>query len=174
MADLFRFIPTVREETLVSHRFSRPALVVAIAATAVLAALLIAVPGATAAKPKQVTLTAKLTGSAGSIAGLRVLVLPTRGSSVTVTPKGGKVTAKIAANALNGTSLQLIARDGSYAGPVLLNRTGSTELYQLGKLAGSVLLLLGFLASVDVIDEIRLPLVGRPLRRALHLLRHPR
>jgi hypothetical protein len=25
-----------------------------------------------------------------------------------------------------------------------------------------------------VIDEIRLPLVGRPLRRALHLLRHTR
>ena len=100
-------------------------------ATAVLAALLIAVPGATAAKPKQVTLTAKLTGSAGSIAGLRVLVLPTRGSSVTVTPKGGKVTAKIAASALNGTSLQLIARDGSYAGPVLLNRTGSTGATRL-------------------------------------------
>jgi hypothetical protein len=55
-----------------------------------------------------------------------------------------------------------------------LNRTGSTEFYQLGKLAGSVLLLLGFLASVDAIDEIRLPLVGRPLRRALHLLRHTR
>lgn len=90
------------------------------------AVLLAALPAGAAAKGgKTVTITAKLTGSAASIAGLRVLVLPTRGSSVTVTPKGGRISAKLAASSVNGTSLQLIARDGSYAGPVLLNRSGT-------------------------------------------------
>ena len=77
---------------------------------AIAAIVVLAIPvTASAQKGKQVTITAKLTGSAASISGLRVLVLPTRGSSVTVTPKGGRITAKIAASALNGTSLQLVA-----------------------------------------------------------------
>ncbi len=99
---------------------------------AIAAIVVLAIPvTASAQKGKQVTITAKLTGSAASISGLRVLVLPTRGSSVTVTPKGGRITAKIAASALNGTSLQLVAKDGAYAGPVLLNRTGSTGATRL-------------------------------------------
>ena len=102
-------------------------LVLAIAAVVVLALPVVA----SAQKGKKVTITAKLTGSAASISGLRVIVLPTRGSSVTVTPKGGRITAKIAASALNGTSLQLIAKDGAYVGPVLLNRTGSTGATRL-------------------------------------------
>jgi hypothetical protein len=38
-----------------------------------------------------------------------------------------------------------------------LNRFGSTELFQLGKLLGVVFLFLGFLVSVEVFREIRLP-----------------
>ena len=52
-----------------------------------------------------------------------------------------------------------------------LSRTGSTEVYQLGKALGALLLLIGFLASVDDPDEITLPLVGAPLRAALRLVR---
>jgi hypothetical protein len=106
------------------------------------AVVVLAIPvTASAQREKQVTITAKLTGSAASISGLRVLVLPTRGSSVTVTPRGGKITAKIAASALNGTSLQLLQKDGAYAGPVLLNRTGSTGATRLAGSTASTIAL---------------------------------
>jgi hypothetical protein len=52
-----------------------------------------------------------------------------------------------------------------------LSRTGSTEVYELGKALGALLLLIGFLASVDEPDEITLPLVGAPLRAALRRVR---
>jgi len=52
-----------------------------------------------------------------------------------------------------------------------LNRAGSTDAYQAGKLAGALLLLVGFLASVESPDEIRLPVVGAPLRAILRGVR---
>jgi hypothetical protein len=52
-----------------------------------------------------------------------------------------------------------------------LNRAGSTEGYQVGKLIGAILLLAGFLASVEAAREVRLPLLGRPVRALLRLVR---
>ena len=52
-----------------------------------------------------------------------------------------------------------------------LNRAGSTEGYQLGKLIGALLLLCGFLASVEAAREVRLPLIGRPVRALLRWVR---
>ena len=52
-----------------------------------------------------------------------------------------------------------------------LNRVGSTEWYQGGKLIGAALLLAGFLVSVEDPDELRLPLIGAPLRALLRVLR---
>lgn len=45
-----------------------------------------------------------------------------------------------------------------------LARFGSTELFQVGKLVGVVLLFAGFLISVEVFREIRVPFTGRVLR----------
>jgi hypothetical protein len=52
-----------------------------------------------------------------------------------------------------------------------LNRAGSTEGYQVGKLIGALLLLGGFLASVESTSEVRLPFVGRPIRALLRWVR---
>jgi hypothetical protein len=52
-----------------------------------------------------------------------------------------------------------------------LNRAGSTEGYQVGKLIGALLLLTGFLASVEATREVRLPLLGRPVRALLRWVR---
>jgi hypothetical protein len=52
-----------------------------------------------------------------------------------------------------------------------LNRAGSTEGYQVGKLIGALLLLCGFLASVEAASEVRLPLFGRPVRALLRWVR---
>jgi hypothetical protein len=52
-----------------------------------------------------------------------------------------------------------------------LNRAGSTEGYQVGKLIGALLLLCGFLASVESTREVRLPLIGRPVRALLRFVR---
>jgi hypothetical protein len=46
-----------------------------------------------------------------------------------------------------------------------LNRFGATELFQLGKLLGVVFLFLGFLVSVEVFREIRLPFTRMRLMR---------
>jgi hypothetical protein len=45
-----------------------------------------------------------------------------------------------------------------------LNRFGSTELYELGKLLGVILLFAGFLVSVETFAEIRVPFTGIVLR----------
>jgi MFS family permease len=45
-----------------------------------------------------------------------------------------------------------------------LNRFGSTEWYQLGKLLGAVLLLAGFLVSTETFGEIRVPFTSIVLR----------
>ena len=41
-----------------------------------------------------------------------------------------------------------------------LNRFGSTELFQLGKFLGVIFLFAGFLVSIDVFREIRVPFTG--------------
>jgi hypothetical protein len=41
-----------------------------------------------------------------------------------------------------------------------LNRFGSTDLFQLGKFLGVVFLFLGFLVSIEVFREIRVPFTG--------------
>ena len=49
-----------------------------------------------------------------------------------------------------------------------LNRFGSTQLFQLGKLLGVVFLFAGFLVSIEVFREIRVPFTSirlRPPRR---------
>jgi len=47
-----------------------------------------------------------------------------------------------------------------------LNRFGTTEYYQLGKLAGVILLFSGFLASTEVFREVRIPFTHIRLRAA--------
>lgn len=47
-----------------------------------------------------------------------------------------------------------------------LNRFGSTELFQLGKFLGVMLLFAGFLVSIEVFREIRIPFTGIILRGA--------
>jgi hypothetical protein len=47
-----------------------------------------------------------------------------------------------------------------------LNRFGSTEWYQLGKLLGALLLLAGFLVSTETVGEIRVPFTSIVLRGA--------
>jgi len=47
-----------------------------------------------------------------------------------------------------------------------LNRFGSTEWYQLGKLLGALLLLAGFLVSTETFSEIRVPFTSIVLRGA--------
>jgi len=49
-----------------------------------------------------------------------------------------------------------------------LARLGSTDYFQLGKLVGVTLLFLGFLVSIEVFREIRIPFTGRVLRGARH------
>lgn len=45
-----------------------------------------------------------------------------------------------------------------------LSRLGSTELFQVGKFVGLLLIFLGFLISIEVFHEIRIPFTGRVLR----------
>lgn len=45
-----------------------------------------------------------------------------------------------------------------------LARLGSTDFFQIGKLIGVALLFLGFLVSIEVFREIRVPFTGRVLR----------
>jgi hypothetical protein len=45
-----------------------------------------------------------------------------------------------------------------------LNRFGSTEWFQLGKLLGAVLLLAGFLVSTETFSEVRVPFTSIVLR----------
>ncbi|HEV8053661.1 MAG TPA: hypothetical protein VGP30_02405 [Candidatus Limnocylindrales bacterium] len=47
-----------------------------------------------------------------------------------------------------------------------LNRFGSTDLFQIGKFVGVVLLFAGFLVSIEVFREIRVPFTGIVLRAA--------
>lgn len=49
-----------------------------------------------------------------------------------------------------------------------LSRLGSTELFQVGKFIGVVLIFLGFLVSTEVFREVRIPFTGRVLRAGRH------
>jgi len=49
-----------------------------------------------------------------------------------------------------------------------LARLGSTELFQLGKFIGVVLIFAGFLVSIEAFAEIRVPFTGRVLRARRH------
>jgi hypothetical protein len=49
-----------------------------------------------------------------------------------------------------------------------LNRFGSTELYELGKLLGVILLFAGFLVSTETFQEIRVPFTSVVLRTRRH------
>jgi hypothetical protein len=49
-----------------------------------------------------------------------------------------------------------------------LNRFGSTEWFQLGKLLGAVLLLAGFLISTETFSEVRVPFTSIVLRAPRH------
>jgi hypothetical protein len=49
-----------------------------------------------------------------------------------------------------------------------LSRLGSTELFQIGKFLGVVLIFLGFLVSIEVFREIRIPFTGRVVRTNRH------
>jgi hypothetical protein len=49
-----------------------------------------------------------------------------------------------------------------------LNRFGSTELFQLGKFLGVLFLFAGFLVSIEVFREIRIPFTGIRLGRVRH------
>jgi len=49
-----------------------------------------------------------------------------------------------------------------------LNRFGSTEFFQLGKLLGALFLLAGFLISTETFSEIRVPFTSIVLRGARH------
>jgi hypothetical protein len=49
-----------------------------------------------------------------------------------------------------------------------LARLGSTDFFQLGKLIGVSLLFVGFLVSIEVFREIRIPFTGRVLRGGRH------
>jgi hypothetical protein len=45
-----------------------------------------------------------------------------------------------------------------------LSRLGSTDLFQVGKFIGLLLIFLGFLVSIEVFHDIRIPFTGRVLR----------
>jgi len=55
-----------------------------------------------------------------------------------------------------------------------LNRAGSTELFQLGKFLGVVFLFAGFLVSVEVFREVRIPFTGVRLSTARRERAHRR
>jgi hypothetical protein len=60
------------------------------------------------------------------------------------------------------------------SGTDALSRLGSTDLFQVGKFVGLLLIFLGFLVSIEVFREIRVPFTGRVLRGArTEPQRHP-
>jgi hypothetical protein len=52
------------------------------------------------------------------------------------------------------------------SGTDALSRLGSTDLFQIGKFVGLLLIFVGFLVSIEVFREIRIPFTGRVLRGA--------
>jgi hypothetical protein len=63
----------------------------------------------------------------------------------------------------------LIGIGGFVASSVdLLSRLGSPDLFQIGKFVSVVLIFLGFLVSIEIFREIRIPFTGRVLRSDRH------
>jgi hypothetical protein len=52
------------------------------------------------------------------------------------------------------------------SGTDALSRLGSTDLFQVGKFVGLLLIFVGFLVSIEVFREIRIPFTGLVLRGA--------
>ncbi|HUR16054.1 MAG TPA: hypothetical protein VMZ33_02100, partial [Candidatus Limnocylindrales bacterium] len=72
----------------------------------------------------------------------------------------GQINSRVPATLLIAIGAFVIASGDTFA------RLGSTDFFQLGKLIGVVLLFCGFLVSVDVFSEIRIPFTHRVLRSA--------
>ena len=71
---------------------------------------------------------------------------------------GGQINSRVPATILIALGAMVIA------GADTLARLGSTDYFQAAKLAGVVFLLAGFLVSVEVFREIRIPFTHRVLR----------
>jgi hypothetical protein len=72
----------------------------------------------------------------------------------------GQIHSRVPATLLIAVGAFVIASGDTFA------RLGSTDFFQLGKLIGVVLLFAGFLVSIDVFNEIRIPFTQRVLRTA--------
>ena len=72
----------------------------------------------------------------------------------------GRIHSRVPATLLIAIGAFVIASGDTFA------RLGSTDFFQLGKLIGVVLLFAGFLVSIDVFNEIRIPFTHRVLRSA--------
>lgn len=70
----------------------------------------------------------------------------------------GRIHSRVPATLLIALGALVISAADSLA------RLGSTELFQVGKLAGLLLIFFGFLVSIEVFREIRVPFTGRVLR----------
>ena len=77
----------------------------------------------------------------------------------------GRIHSRVPATLLIAVGAMVIA------GADTLARLGSTDYFQAAKLVGVVLLLLGFLVSVEVFREIRIPFTHRVLRGNRHEVR---
>jgi hypothetical protein len=73
---------------------------------------------------------------------------------------GGRINSRVPATLLIAIGAFIPALTDS------LNRFGSTEWFQLGKLLGALFLLAGFLVSTETMGEIRVPFTSIVLRRA--------
>ncbi len=71
---------------------------------------------------------------------------------------GGRLHSRVPATILIALGAMVVG------GADTLARLGSTDYFQAGKLVGVVLLLLGFLVSIEVFREIRIPFTGRVIR----------
>jgi hypothetical protein len=72
----------------------------------------------------------------------------------------GKIHSRVPATLLIAVGAFVVASGDTFA------RLGSTDFFQLGKLIGVILLFAGFLVSIDVFNEIRIPFTHRVLRTA--------
>ncbi len=72
----------------------------------------------------------------------------------------GQIHSRVPATLLIAIGAFVVASGDTFA------RLGSTDFFQVGKLIGVVLLFAGFLVSIDVFNEIRIPFTHRVLRSA--------
>ncbi|CAN5738963.1 hypothetical protein BH24CHL5_BH24CHL5_12480 [soil metagenome] len=72
----------------------------------------------------------------------------------------GRIHSRVPATLLIGTGALVASSTDA------LSRLGSTDLFQVGKFVGVLLIFVGFLISVEVFREIRIPFTSRVLRGA--------